>query len=149
MMTGAMPTHACIFCPKSYSRLSQPPSELPRSDVTPSKNHLTAVPIFRGRVSPVLDTCTQLRFVESGSRLTATQKTVTFKGNTIFERAAEIKKLGIGLIICGALSDAFYNLLRQADIDLTCGITGNIDEVIEAHRNGTLAQARFRMPGSE
>lgn len=146
-MTGAMPMRACIFCPKSYSRLRQPPSQLPRSEVKPSKNHLTAVPIFRGRVSPVLDTCTQLRFVESGSSPTASQKTVTFKGNTIFERAAEIKKLGIGLIICGAVSEAFYNLLKQADIDLVCGISGDVAEVIRAFRNGTLEQARFRMPG--
>lgn len=63
------------------------------------------------------------------------------------ERAIEMKKLGIGLIICGAVSDLFYNLLREAGIDLVCGITGDIDEVIDAYRKGTLEHARFRMPG--
>jgi hypothetical protein len=32
---------------------------------------------------------------------------------------------------------------------LVCGITGAVDEVLAAHRNGTLGQDRFRMPGSE
>jgi predicted Fe-Mo cluster-binding NifX family protein len=69
------------------------------------------------------------------------------KRASLFERVREIQKLGIGVIICGAVSDSFYNLLREAEIDLVCGITGDIDEVIDAYRKGTLEQARFRMPG--
>lgn len=102
-----------------------------------------------GRVSPVLDTCTQLGILELVRMQEIVHRTIPVKGNSIFERADEIKKLGVGVIICGAVSDAFYNLLKESDIDLVCGITGDIDEVIEAYRNGTLAQARFRMPGAD
>lgn len=70
------------------------------------------------------------------------------KGLSIYERAFEIQKLGIRLVICGAVSEFFYNLLREAGIDLCCGISGDIDDVIQAYRKGKLDQPRFRMPGS-
>ena len=107
------------------------------------------MPTFNGRVSPVLDACTQLCVLESGGKEGAVYRTVPMKAASIFERTNHIKKLGIRVIICGAVSEAFYNLLRDAGIELVCGITGDIDEVVAAHRSGNLGQARFRMPGSE
>ena len=47
------------------------------------------------------------------------------------------------------MSDAFFTLLQEARIQLVTGIAGEIDEVIDAYRNGTLGQSRFRMPGSQ
>jgi predicted Fe-Mo cluster-binding NifX family protein len=108
-----------------------------------------AIPVFMGRVSPVLDTCTQIGILEPDRNQEIVHRTFPVKSNSIYERTDEIKKLGVGVVICGAVSDAFFNLLRENDIDLVCGITGDIEEVIEAYRNGTLTQARFRMPGSE
>jgi predicted Fe-Mo cluster-binding NifX family protein len=107
------------------------------------------VPTFNGRVSPVLDTCRELCVLEASGKLGVAKRTIPMKAGSIYERAGEIKKLGICVIICGAVSEAFYNLLREAGIELVCGITGDIDEVVAAHRNGTLGQPRFRMPGSE
>jgi predicted Fe-Mo cluster-binding NifX family protein len=111
-------------------------------------NRRTAVPVFLGRVSPVLDTCTQLLLLDSGGNTKTSRKTIPMKGSSLFDRAREIQGFGISVIICGAVGDSFYNLLREAGIDLVCGITGDIDEVIEAYRNGMLEQPRFRMPGS-
>ncbi len=108
----------------------------------------TAIPVFMGRVSPVLDTCTQIRLLDPGRKPEIVYLTIPVKGNSIFKRAEEIKKLGVGVIICGAVSDAFYNLLKERYIDMICGISGDIDEVIDAYCNGTLSQARFRMPGT-
>jgi hypothetical protein len=145
-----MPRHACIFCPKSYNRLSEAP--VPMKSPGPGRSAVirrTAVPIFLGRVSPVLDTCTQLFMLDSDGITETVGQAIPMKGSSIFERFREIQRLGIGVIICGAVSDSFYNLLREADIDLVCGINGDIDEVIEAYRNGTLGQPRFRMPGSD
>jgi hypothetical protein len=145
-----MPTHSCIFCPKAHNRVSQGSPALPASSQARSKGFpLTAIPVFIGRVSPVLDTCTQLSLLTPGRNQKIACSTVPLKGNNIYERAREIKKLGIGVVICGAVSDTLYNLLIESDIDLVCGITGDIEEVTEAYRDGTLTQARFRMPGSE
>lgn len=147
-MSETMATYRCIFCPKSYKRLAQAePQRLFLNRPRSSEIRRIAVPVFNGRVSPVIDTCTQLYMLESDGRQFVANRTVPMKGASIFERASEIKKLGIQLIICGAVGEAFYNLLKEADIDLVCGITGDIDEVIDAYRDGALSQVRFRMPG--
>lgn len=102
-----------------------------------------------GRISPVLDTCTRLCLIEAKQKIEQGPETIPLRSATIFDRTAELKNLGVGTIICGAVSDALYNLLREAGIELVCGITGDVNEVIEAYSNGTLEQSRFRMPGSE
>ncbi len=102
-----------------------------------------------GRVSPVLDTCTQLCVLALDGAQGNTQPVISLRGGSIFERVAEIKKLGIGRIICGAVSESFFNLLGEAGVDLICGITGDITEVTEGYRNGSLHQGRFRMPGAD
>ncbi len=108
----------------------------------------TAIPVFRGRVSPVLDTCTRLCLLEPGRARGIRRKTMPVRGNTLFERAEEIKKSGVCVVICGAVSDPFYNLLKERYVDIVCGITGDIGEVIQAYRSGTLSKARYRMPGA-
>jgi predicted Fe-Mo cluster-binding NifX family protein len=148
-MADAMPTHPCIFCPKSRNR----PQNALRPFAAPSnKDSLqvrrTAVPVFMGRVSPVLDTCTQLFVVEPVSKNEIARRTLQVKGGSIFERTQELRHLGVEVIICGAVSDAFFNLLREADIELVSGIAGEVDDVIDAYRNGSLEQPNFRMPGS-
>jgi predicted Fe-Mo cluster-binding NifX family protein len=121
-----------------------------RSDTTGSLEvRRIALPVFMDRVSPVLDTCDHLFLLEPGDEKKAAHRTVPMKGLSIYERTSEIKKLGIRFIICGAVSESFYNLLKEAGIDLRFGISGDIDDVIQAYRNGKLDQPRFRMPGSD
>ncbi|MFZ0131046.1 MAG: NifB/NifX family molybdenum-iron cluster-binding protein [Desulfobacterales bacterium] len=109
----------------------------------------TAIPVFWDRVSPVLDACTQLIIIETDRKRQIVRRTVPVKGNSIYERTREIKKLKIEVIICGAVSDAFFNLLKTSHIHLVCGISGDVEEVTEAYRRGTLTNMRFRMPGFE
>jgi predicted Fe-Mo cluster-binding NifX family protein len=150
MTQRVMATHPCIFCSKTHQRLFQPEPAGGLFAVSPAPESLrTAVPTFNGRVSPVLDTCRELCVLEASGKLGVAKRTIPMKAGSIYERAGEIKKLGIRVIICGAVSEAFYNLLGKAGIGLVCGITGDIDEVVAAYRNGTLDQPRFRMPGSE
>jgi predicted Fe-Mo cluster-binding NifX family protein len=106
------------------------------------------MPVFLGRVSPVLDTCTQLLLLDSDGKTETMRRKIPMKGSSIFERAREIRRLGIEVIICSAVGHSFYNLLREAGIELVCGITGDIEDVINAHRDGALDHPRFRMPGS-
>lgn len=145
-----MPLHPCIFCPKSRTDPPQTPSATVSAGSERSGKVLrVALPVFMERVSPVLDTCTQLCLLEPERTPENARVRIPVKGTTVFERAAEFKKLEIGVIICGAVSESLFNLLRQAGIDLVCGITGDIEEVAEAYRTGSLQQGRFRMPGAD
>lgn len=146
----SMPMSPCIFCDRSMKRASS--NGMPRQAIPadrPASSPLTAVPVFRGRVSPVLDTCTRLCLLEPDGQQETARRAIPIKRDSLVERVREIQKLGIGIIICGAVSDSFYNLLKEADIHVVCGITGDIDEVIDAYRKGALDQPRFRMPGSD
>jgi hypothetical protein len=149
-MAGTMATQHCIFCRNTHKCLFQNPIPRRRSHTTGSLEvRRIALPAFRGRVSPVLDTCDHLCLPHPDDKEQAAQRTVPMKGLSIYERTSEIKKLGIQFIICGAVSESFYNLLKEAGIDLRCGISGDIDEVIQAYHTGKLDQSRFRMPGSD
>jgi predicted Fe-Mo cluster-binding NifX family protein len=102
-----------------------------------------------GRVSPVLDACTQLILLEPDKKQETARRMIPVTGASIFERSRQIDKLGIGVIICGTVSDAFCNLLKDVGIDLVFGIAGDVDEVIDAYFSGSLDQPEFRMPGFE
>ncbi len=107
----------------------------------------TAVPVFMNRVSPVLDTCTRLCILNPGRGGRIRRKTAAVRGKTLLERAEEIRSRGVAVVICGAVGSVFHNLLAERNVEVVCGITGDIEEVIEAYLRGTLSQARFRMPG--
>jgi predicted Fe-Mo cluster-binding NifX family protein len=109
----------------------------------------TAFPVFRGRISPVLDTCTQMLLVESEGRIETRRRRLRVKGNSIPERCRELQEHGVGVVICSAVSESFSGLLKEADIRLVCGIAGDVEEVIAACHAGGLDQSRFRMPGSD
>jgi len=139
----------CIFCLKTHFCPSQVSMPINSAETVGFHGNVrVAVPIFKKRVSPVLDTCARLFLIESNEIKQDVHRTIPLKGS-IYERANEIRKIGIGLIICGAVGEAFYNLLREAGIELLCGISGDIDEIIEAYRKGNLKQPKFRMPGFE
>jgi predicted Fe-Mo cluster-binding NifX family protein len=108
-----------------------------------------AVPSFMGRVSPVLDTCTQLCLLDPKGQGAVACWTIPVHGASLYQRVFEIRQLGIGLIICGAVSELFETLLREAEVRLIPGIAGDLDDVITAYCSGTLNDPRFRMPGSD
>jgi predicted Fe-Mo cluster-binding NifX family protein len=116
---------------------------------SPMKAHRVAVPFFMGRVSPVLDTCNQLYVIDPEGQKESARRMIRMKSASILERVRELNNLGVGLVICGAVSEFFFNLLREADIELVCDIAGNVDDVIDAYHNGCLKQPRFRMPGCD
>jgi predicted Fe-Mo cluster-binding NifX family protein len=112
-----------------------------------SKIQRAAFPVFRGRISPVLDTCNQMMLVESHGTMETRRTTLRVEGSSILERCRELQKHGVGVVICSAVSDTFFRLLKGVDIRLVSGIAGDAEEVIQAYRVGALDQSRFRMPG--
>ncbi len=107
-----------------------------------------AIPIFMDRVSPVLDTCTQIMLVDFNQNSEAGRTQFGMEGTTLFERVIFFKRIGVQTIICSTLSDSFHHMLQDAKIDLVCGIAGVVDEIIQAYGSGSLQQKRFQMPGS-
>jgi predicted Fe-Mo cluster-binding NifX family protein len=65
----------------------------------------------------------------------------------ISRRCSRIRKLGVDVLICGAVTRTFSDLLKASGIDIIQGISGKIEEILEAYFNGALIQTKFLMPG--
>jgi len=102
-----------------------------------------AVPICRGRVSPVLDVaqCVSLVEVENGAAVGRSEHPV---GG---DRIGEIGELGVRVLICGGLSLELEKGLWAHGIEVVAGICGSVDDVICAYLAGRLGERRFVMPG--
>ncbi len=143
-----MARRPCIFCENARKRpgipaFPQPPSPSP----PPRPQSLVAVPVFRGRVSPVLDTCTCLTLMDPRGGGEAEARTVSFAGASLSQRAGEIKRLGVRTVICGAVSETLSSFLEAEGIDVISGVSGEAREVFAAYRSGRLGDEKFRMPG--
>jgi predicted Fe-Mo cluster-binding NifX family protein len=105
------------------------------------------IPIWNGRVSPVLDTAGTLAVIETdfaGSRLS---EEIRLEAAGIPARAGRIAELRLDLLVCGAVSRPLAELLVETGVPLCPWIAGEVDEVIEAAASGRLDRPRYRMPG--
>jgi predicted Fe-Mo cluster-binding NifX family protein len=62
-------------------------------------------------------------------------------------RIARLSQLGLDTPICGAISQSLASWTSACGIRLFPYVTGGIDEVIEAFKNGELGSKRFVLPG--
>lgn len=106
-----------------------------------------AIPIWEGRISPVLDAAERLWICDLDGGGAGSQRVVEFRAQEIGQRTEELRSLGIGTLLCGALSRPLHNLLLSAGIAVIPWLTGAVDEVLAAYSNGRLDLDRFRLPG--
>ena len=121
----------------------QESGDKPRFHSTPMK---VAVPDWQGRVSPVFDVAEQILLVdvddEDGNRQ------VESLGSTgPHQRAQRLAELGVKVLVCGAISWPLEALLASSGIQVIPLVCGEVEEVVQAFRDGTLEDERFAMPG--
>jgi len=106
-----------------------------------------AIPIFRHRVSPVLDTCTRLLIIDYEGQTEVDRREVAFDMYAPSERMEMVKKLNPDAVICCGICEGFDRMLQVAGIRLICGIAGDVQQVAEAFLCNRLDAPCFRMPG--
>ena len=106
-----------------------------------------AIPIFRHRVSPLLDTCTRLLIIDYEGQAEVDRRELAFDMYSTSERFEIVKKLNPDAVICCGISDVFDRMLQGAGIRLICGIAGDVQQVAEAFLCNGLDAPCFRMPG--
>ena len=106
-----------------------------------------AIPIFKSRVSPVLDTCTRLMLIDFEDNRVIKRTEFDLDNFSLRERLQVLEKNNVAVIICGCISDVFDAILSNSNIRLISGICGNVDEVLKAHIDGRLDDPCFFMPG--
>ena len=106
-----------------------------------------AVPIWEDKVSPVLDTATKLLIVETLNRNEIGRTEAFLDELEISRRCFRIRKLNIDVLICGAVSRTFSDMLAASGIDIIPGIAGTVEEILGAYFSDALNQSKFLMPG--
>jgi predicted Fe-Mo cluster-binding NifX family protein len=108
-----------------------------------------AIPHWQARVSPVCDEARHFLVVdltddqESGR----SQFETTLSGADLVGRATQLLDLGVTTVICGAISKGLETMLQGVGIEVIAQVCGNVEDVFQAFRTGTLGQDRFALPG--
>ena len=110
-------------------------------------NMKVAIPIWDGRVSPVMDTACRLLIAEITGSQEVSRTVVDIPQVSICHRASFISGLGIDLLICGAISHEFEQMFIASGVEMRPWYCGNVDEIIAAYSNGTLQKDNFFLPG--
>ncbi|MBN1394642.1 MAG: NifB/NifX family molybdenum-iron cluster-binding protein [Pirellulales bacterium] len=106
-----------------------------------------AAPTWRGRISPVFDVAEQVLLVTLDGQTESDRCTESLRGLVLHERAERLAKLGVNVLLCGAISWQLETLLLNGGVKVISLICGDVEEVIQAFRNGTLKYEQFAMPG--
>jgi predicted Fe-Mo cluster-binding NifX family protein len=106
-----------------------------------------AIPIWKDRISPVLDTASRLLIVEVEAQREESRFETYLSEPELPRRCIRIQGLGVDLLICGAISRPYSTLLAASGIDVIQGISGHPEDVLQAYLQGNLFDSRFLMPG--
>jgi predicted Fe-Mo cluster-binding NifX family protein len=106
-----------------------------------------AIPVWDGRVSPVMDTARRLIIVEIVDGREVSREIVEIPQTDISHSARFISGLGIDDLVCGAVSHQFEQMLTASGIRTRPWFCGDVDDIIAAHSNGTLQNSGFFSPG--
>lgn len=93
----------------------------------------------------MFDSSSRVLVIEKNSTLEATEH--VFKAEGPLERAVFLRDLGVGTLVCGAISREYEWALLESGIDLLSFIAGSVDDVIAAWTRGSLERSVFSMPG--
>lgn len=108
---------------------------------------MIAIPLHQSRVAPVLDWCSTILLIpKNAGKSWDDGERLSVKTN-VFDLLRLLRSMDVSPIICGALSPNALRYGQHLGLELICGISGAIDEVVAAYRAGELDQPRFRLPG--
>jgi len=102
---------------------------------------------WNSRIAPVFDVTRQVRVVESqsGKPVGAAQE-VELDGLPL-ARALRLAELGVGTLVCGAISRPLHDLVANQGIRVVPFVAGDLDSVVQAWLDGELNGGAFAMPG--
>lgn len=106
-----------------------------------------AVTIWEGRISPVFDACREVRVLSVEARKITSETLEVFDGNAPEDRIERLNRLGVEVLVCGAISEPLQAMLLERGIDVIGFVAGDADEVVKAFLSRTLPNHSMAMPG--
>lgn len=106
-----------------------------------------AIAYQQHRISPVFDVATRMLLVEIESGREVRRKNRTIVQSDALVRARYLYRLGVEILICGAISWRLENALSSLGIQVIACTCGPVEEVISAFLSQKLSKGKFKMPG--
>ena len=107
----------------------------------------TVIPVFKNRVSPVFDWCSNLLVVEIKSGREMGRSNVAAADTDPVHQADQLVELKAGTVVCGGIGEILLGLIEANHIRVIPGVSGDIDDVLAALIAEELPHPRFMMPG--
>jgi len=106
-----------------------------------------AISIWEDKISPVLDTASRLLIIDDETQKKSSRFEADLFEQDISQRCSFIRKLDLDVLICGAISRQFSEMLKASGIEIISGISGPVEDVLESYQRGVLLSSEFFMPG--
>jgi predicted Fe-Mo cluster-binding NifX family protein len=105
-----------------------------------------AFSVWDNRIAPVFDVARQIEVVEIESERIK-RRVEDLECDLPAQKASRLVELGIGTLVCGAISRPLQAMFAANGLKVIPFIAGNLTEVIQAWSEGNLEQDLFAMPG--
>ena len=107
----------------------------------------TAFAYWDDRIAPVFDIARRIRVVESESGRIVAESGEVLADDLPVQKAHRLVELGVGTLVCGAISRSFQERIAAYGIRVIPFIAGDLSDVIQAWIGGNLESDTFVMPG--
>ena len=102
---------------------------------------------WNNRIAPVFDSARHVHLVEVESGTIVQENLEALEDDLPSQRVIRLANLGVGTLVCGAVSRPLFELLTAYNIRVVPFIAGDLSEIIQAWLGGRLRQPVFAMPG--
>ena len=106
-----------------------------------------AIPIWNRRISPVFDTACRVIVIELAAGREVSREEHDISGLSPAQRARELQRLGINMLVCGAVSNSQARLIDSMNIAVVPWVSAETEEVLAALQRGSIGETDFLMPG--
>jgi predicted Fe-Mo cluster-binding NifX family protein len=106
-----------------------------------------ALTVWENRISPLFDCARMLLIVDVADQTETVRYFEPFQCESPSSRATKLSDLNVKVLICGAVSDVFANVIETNGIRIIPFVAGAVDEVIDAYLTGAISSPKFQMPG--
>jgi len=106
-----------------------------------------AIPTWFGTISPLLDVARRLLLVDVEAGREIRRREESLSEMDLAGRSMHIARLGVDVLICGAISRPLEMMLASAGMEVIPHTCGPVEDVLRAYLSGELTDQAYLMPG--
>ncbi|MDO8836759.1 MAG: NifB/NifX family molybdenum-iron cluster-binding protein [Vicinamibacterales bacterium] len=106
-----------------------------------------AFSLWNGRIAPVFDVARQVRVVDAASGHVSAETDEWLPDGAPAQIVAALASLGVGTLVCGAVSRPMRDMLEARAITVVPFVAGELGSVMQAWLGGRVTASEFAMPG--